>query len=295
MEAASSSPHGERRKIPEEDAVDMMNVQRLLPLLRCLRCGEEVESRDQALKCRGCGASYPVINDIPVLLERDDEEKVWEDYFDRLGGKKGDRETANSYFSRRNFLFVRKNLLRLAGELRGLPVLDVGCGTGHFSQTLATDNFLVGVDISLEMAGHAVKKGLAVAQSSGRRLPFPAGCFALVIANNVIQSFKDSRPFIGELMRVTKPGGRIILSATNGQNLSLKIFRLGERKKYRHLGLHTADGLRRGLQSAGGRVRTVLFLHYPIGKVRMSPGDQTFSLFDKLLSSTVALEAVKNA
>jgi ubiquinone/menaquinone biosynthesis C-methylase UbiE len=270
----------------------MMNVERLLPFLRCLRCGEEVEPRDGALQCRGCGASYPVINDIPVLLERDEEEQVWRDYFDRLGGKKGDRETANSYFSRRNFLFVRKHLLRLVGEVNGLPVLDVGCGTGHFSQTLAANNFLVGVDISLEMAGHAVKKGLAVAQSSGRRLPFPARSFSLVIANNVIQSFKDARQFIGELARVTKSGGRIILSATNGQNFSLKLFRYVERKKYRHLGLHTADGLRRALRSAGARVQSVLFLYYPIGKVRTSSGDRTFSAADKFLSSTVALEAV---
>jgi SAM-dependent methyltransferase len=151
----------------------------------------------------------------------------------------------------------------------------------------------VGVDISLEMAGYAVKKGLAVAQSSGRKLPFAADTFALVIANNVIQSFKDGRRFIGELARVAKPGGRIILSATNSQNISLKLFRLAERKKYRHLGLHTAEGLRQGLVSAGVRVRAVLFLHYPIGKVRTGAGDRAFTRCDKYLSSTVALEAVK--
>jgi 2-polyprenyl-3-methyl-5-hydroxy-6-metoxy-1,4-benzoquinol methylase len=272
-----------------------MNVQRLLPLLRCLRCGSGVESFGLALRCRGCGASYPVIDDIPVLLERDGEEKVWEDYFDRLGGKKGDRENANSYFSRGNFRFIRKHLLRLAGEVRGLPVLDVGCGTGHFSQTLAKENSLVGVDISLAMAGCALKKGLAVAQSSGKKLPFAAGSFALVIANNVIQSFKDGRPFIRELVRVTKPGGRILLSATNGQNIILKVIRLGERKKYGRLGLHTADGLRQGLQAAGARVQTVLFLHYPIGKVKRIAGDRNFACIDMRLASTVAVEAVKNA
>jgi len=272
-----------------------MNTQRLLPLLRCLRCGERLESFGRLLKCGRCGASFPVIKDIPVLLERDDEEKIWEDYFDRLGGKRGDRETANSYFSRRNFLFVRRQLLKLVGEVSGLPVLDVGCGTGHFSQSLAAANFLVGVDISLEMAGHALSKGLAVTQSSGRRLPFAAGCFALVIANNVVQSFKDSQPLIHELVRVAKPGGRIILSATNGQNISLKFFRLAERKKYGHLGLHHADGLRRALQAAGAAVQSVLFLYYPIGKARISPGDRAFSLADRLLSSTVALEAVKNS
>jgi len=271
-----------------------MNVQRLLPILRCLRCGEGVESRGQTLKCRGCGASFPVINDIPVLLEREDDEKVWEGYFDRLEGKTGDRETANSYFSRRNFLFVRKHLLKVVGEVSDVSVLDVGCGTGHFSQALATGNFLVGVDISLAMAGCALRKGLAVAQSSGRRLPFAAGAFTLVIANNVIQSFKDSRALIQELVRVTKPGGRVILSATNGQNISLKAFRLVEREKYRHLGLHTADSLRQAMQAAGLTIHRVLFLHYPIGKVRMGPGNRVFSPVDRLLSSTVALEAVKN-
>ncbi len=273
----------------------MRNVERLQPLLRCLGCGGKLELRKESLACLGCGAAYPVINDIPVLLERNEEEKTWEEYFDRKGSEIGDREAANSYISRRNFRFVRKHLLRLTGEVSGQTILDVGCGTGHFSQSLAGANFLVGVDISLEMAGLAAGKGLAVVKSSAKRLPFAGRSFDLVIANNVVQSFKDSRPLCFELVRVAKPGGRIILSSTNGENWSLGLFRLIEKKKYRRLGLHTAESLKQGLQSAGAAVRSVLFLHYPIGIVRMRPAGEVFPRADRRLASTIALEAVKNA
>jgi ubiquinone/menaquinone biosynthesis C-methylase UbiE/uncharacterized protein YbaR (Trm112 family) len=270
-----------------------MNVERLLPDLRCLRCGSPLDYREGRLNCPGCRASYPVMADIPVLIERDTEARIWEKYFDLLVGEKGDTEAANSYINLKNYRFVRKSLLAYLGEINGLAVLDIGCGTGHFSQSLAGNNRLVGIDISFEMARHAMLRGLSVAQSSGKKLPLAAGVFDLVIANNVIQSFREGRGFIRELVRVARPGGRILVSATNGQNLSLALFRLAERKKYKHLGVYSADRLRDEFQAAGATVRSILFLFYPVGKVRTRPGDSRLRLVDKWLATTVAVEAVK--
>jgi SAM-dependent methyltransferase len=270
-----------------------MNVERLLPDLRCLRCGSPLDYREGRLDCPGCRTFYPVVADIPVLLERDAKARVWEAYFDLLVREKGDTEAANGYINLKNYRFVRKSLLEYLGEIKGLDILDVGCGTGHFSQSLARDNRLVGIDISFEMVRHAMARGLTTAQSSGKKLPLAAGIFDLVIANNVIQSFREGREFIRELVRVARPGGRILVSATNGQNLSHVLFRLAERKKYRHLGVYSADRLRHEFHAAGALVRSVLFLHYPIGKARGGPGDSRLRLIDKCLATTVAVEAVK--
>ncbi len=252
-----------------------------------------MDYREGRLDCPGCQTFYPVVADIPILLESDAEARVWEEYFDLLVKEKGDTEAANSYINLKNYRFVRKSLLAYLGEIKGLAILDVGCGTGHFSQSLARDNRLVGIDISFEMVRHAMARGLTAAQSSGKKLPFAAGIFDLVIANNVIQSFREGRAFIRELVRVARPGGRILVSATNGQNLSLALFRLAERKKYRHLGVYTADKLRLEFSAAGASVRSTLFLYYPIGKVRMRPGDTRLRLIDKCLATTMAVEAVK--
>jgi ubiquinone/menaquinone biosynthesis C-methylase UbiE len=227
------------------------------------------------------------------MLQTDAEEKVWESYFHELTQARGDAEAANSYFNVRSFRIVKENLLRLIGEVRNRRILDVGCGTGHFSQSLGQDNLLVGIDVSLDMAVYARRKGLHTVQSSGKKLPFADGSFALVIANNVIQSFRDGAPLVAELARVAEPGGRIILSATNGENLALAFFRLAERRKYKHLRVYSAGRLRRLLSEAGLNVQSMLFFYFPAGRVYRIAGGARAGFLPRRLSATVAVEAVK--
>ena len=47
------------------------------------------------------------------------------------------------------------------------------------------------------------------------KLPFPDRHFASVGALNVLEHVDEPEAFIGELVRVTKPGGRIVLSSPN--------------------------------------------------------------------------------
>ncbi len=270
-----------------------MNLDRLLPILRCLNCRGRLRQEGRHLVCRTCGERYPLADDIPVMIRKDSEDRIWEDYFRRLSENSGDSEAANSYFSLKNFRFVRDRLLHLIGEVRGQAILDVGCGTGHFSQYLAGENLLVGVDISLEMLFLARRKGLAVVQSSGKNLPFEDASFELVIANNVLQSIQAGRLFIRELSRVTRPEGRLILSATNGQNLSLALFRIIERKKYAHLKTYTAEEIRSFMAAAGCPVESLLFLFFPFGLARQVEAEARPSALDKRLATTLAVEGRK--
>jgi SAM-dependent methyltransferase len=45
----------------------------MLRLCRCPDCGTEVTLRDAAIRCRGCGRTYPSIGDIPVLCANAEE------------------------------------------------------------------------------------------------------------------------------------------------------------------------------------------------------------------------------
>jgi ubiquinone/menaquinone biosynthesis C-methylase UbiE len=270
-----------------------MDFQELAAILRCLDCGGQLRAGETGFKCPGCGRAYRLVEGIPIMMDSDPEAEVWESYFRRLAETLGDAESANRYFNLRSFRIVRDNLLELIGKPHGLRILDIGCGTGHFSQSLAEDNRVVGVDISFEMAAYARKKGLATVQSSGKRLPFAAASFDLVIANNVIQSFRDGGPFVAEAARVLGPGGRLLLSATNGQNLAMAFLRPLERRKYRHLGVYSAEALRRLLLEAGLGVASLLFFYFPTGKVAAFPGDARVRFFQKRLATTVAAEAVK--
>lgn len=271
----------------------MMNFGELVAILRCLDCSGALGARESGLICPRCGRAYPVVEGIPVMLEADAEVEVWQGYFRRRAVTLGDSESANSYFNLRSFRIVRDNLLKLLGRPEGLPILDIGCGTGHFSRPLAETNRLVGVDISFEMAAFARKKGLSAVQSTGKKLPFAPDTFALVIANNVIQSFREGGPFMAEAARVLRPGGRLILSATNGRNLAMAVLRRFERSKYEHLGAYSAAELRRLLRQAGLNVLSLLFFYFPQGTVAKIPGHGRIGFLGDRFASTVAVEAAK--
>jgi ubiquinone/menaquinone biosynthesis C-methylase UbiE len=189
---------------------------------------------------------------------------------------------------------VRSSVLGLIGKAKGLSILDVGCGTGHLLQPLTASNRVIGVDISLNMLSFARDKGFIVIRSSGKKLPFEPETFDLVTAINVLQSVKKGSGLVAELARVTKPGGRIVVSTPNGQNLSIGLFKLLEIKKYRHLGVYTAEELKDYFLSAGCTVDSVSFLHYPFGRISRVPGHKSANFLNRRFSTGLVVLALKN-
>jgi SAM-dependent methyltransferase len=98
-------------------------------------------------------------------------------------------------------------------------VLDVGCGTGEGTLFLAREfpqARIRGVDISEEMIHVAVAKvGLdpegrvAFKVADASSLPYPDDSFDLVAQLNM-------PPFFGELARVLRPGGQVIVASSWG-------------------------------------------------------------------------------
>jgi malonyl-CoA O-methyltransferase len=218
---------------------------------------------------------------------------VWGPYFDDISRKRGDTEAANSYFSVRNFRFLRNEVLRHLGDVRHKRILDVGSGTGHFSQPLARENFIVGIDFSPKMLAFARNKGLAVVQGPAENLPFKSGSFDIVFANNVLQLIRDGRGFVKELVRSVRPGGRIIISTINDGNVALAVRRRVERKKYRRFRLYPFDELKALVAAAGGEIRASLFLYFPFGKTRMIHGHEGLGAIPRRFATSVVVEAVR--
>ena len=102
----------------------------------------------------------------------------------------------------------------------GSTVLDVGTGTGVLVPLLleATDGKgqIVALDFSGEMLRRAQAKGHPVAyvQGDAQRLPFPAGTFGWVICNAVFPHFPDKQRALGEISRVLRKGGRLVICHT---------------------------------------------------------------------------------
>ncbi len=217
----------------------------------------------------------------------------WGSYFDDISRKRGDSEAANGYFSVKNFRFLRNEVLRHLGDVKHKKILDVGCGTGHFSQPLARENFIVGIDISPEMLAFAGNKGLAVLHGPAENLPIKSGSFDIVFANSIIQLIPDGSGFLKELVRAVRPGGRIIISTINDGNVALAILRRLERKKYRHFRLYPFSELKALVAAAGGEMRISLFLYFPFGKTRTIQGDEGLGVVPRRFATSVVVEAVR--
>jgi SAM-dependent methyltransferase len=100
-------------------------------------------------------------------------------------------------------------------------VLDVGCGTGRFLNSLPPGYERVGVDVSDAMLDRAREKGIEVALASGGELPFEDDSFDLVTTFAVLHHLIDRelvRTTLREIARVVKPGGAAIVWDHNPLN-----------------------------------------------------------------------------
>jgi 2-polyprenyl-3-methyl-5-hydroxy-6-metoxy-1,4-benzoquinol methylase len=106
----------------------------------------------------------------------------------------------------------------LPGPLDGLHVLDAGCGSGLFTADLvARGAEVTSIDIGRGLVQEARKKAPAasLAQSSLQAIGFASGTFDAVLCTEVIEHTPDPRLSLGELFRVLKPGGTLVVTVPN--------------------------------------------------------------------------------
>jgi SAM-dependent methyltransferase len=99
----------------------------------------------------------------------------------------------------------------LGAELQpGDRVLDYGCGTGRFLSLL---DDAAGVEIASEAVERALATGADVRllEPDGT-IPFGHGEFDLVWCSEVLEHIPDVGFALGEIRRVLKPGGRLLLT-----------------------------------------------------------------------------------
>jgi len=105
------------------------------------------------------------------------------------------------------------------GDVAGLSVLDLGCGTGRHSVWLANAGATVtGVDFSEGMLEEARCKAGAEAvrfraHDLRQPLPFEDATFDRVVSGLVLEHLADLDAFFAEARRVLRPGGRAVVSA----------------------------------------------------------------------------------
>jgi ubiquinone/menaquinone biosynthesis C-methylase UbiE len=107
-------------------------------------------------------------------------------------------------------------ICQTAGNKINGRVLENGCGVGEYLVHLAMHaKQAVGFDFEFERTLEARKKGSEVICGAGEKLPFPDDYFDLVLSHEVLEHVQDDQLAVTEIIRVLKPGGRLILFVPN--------------------------------------------------------------------------------
>jgi SAM-dependent methyltransferase len=113
----------------------------------------------------------------------------------------------------------------LSGFPQARSALEIGCGTGHFTRWLASNDLEVtGLDISAAMLDEARKlNGLTYVEGDALNLPFPDRSFDLTAIITTLEFVPDPALALAEAVRVARQG--LILGVLNRTSLLTRRYR----------------------------------------------------------------------
>jgi len=112
--------------------------------------------------------------------------------------------------------FSGKHLMPWLPNRNDLTVLDLGSGTGFFTDLLASSyDQVIGLDISTDMLQFAKEtrnKEILWLEADAHNIPLKDNSIDFIYSNLVIQWFNPLDEAITEMLRVLKPGGLLIFT-----------------------------------------------------------------------------------
>jgi demethylmenaquinone methyltransferase/2-methoxy-6-polyprenyl-1,4-benzoquinol methylase len=109
-------------------------------------------------------------------------------------------------------------------------LLDVGGGTGRVSALLKdTSENLVVADSARKMLQQAKIKNLDCIQSHSEKQPFTDESFDRVIIVDAFHHVLNQKQTLGEMWRVLKAGGRMVIEEPDIKNFYVKLIAIGEK------------------------------------------------------------------
>jgi SAM-dependent methyltransferase len=108
---------------------------------------------------------------------------------------------------------IERALLAFLGSSPLGAILEIGCGTGHWLQSMsARARLLAGLDESAGMLRRArdVAPGVHLVRARAEQLPWCDGAFDRVVCITVLHQIAGRREFLREVRRLVKPGGGLL-------------------------------------------------------------------------------------
>lgn len=102
------------------------------------------------------------------------------------------------------------------------PILDLGCGDGHFAEVTFAERIDVGLDPWHGPIQEAGTRDMydKLYEALGSNMPFPDGMFGSCISNSVLEHIPDLDAVLKETNRVLRPGAYFVFCVPNQRFLS---------------------------------------------------------------------------
>jgi len=165
-------------------------------------------------------------------------------------------------------------------------LFDEAFDHGPFLRNLADGALCaVGMDISFAVTARARERsrsaGAAFVVADTRRLPFRSGAFNRVVSPSTLDHFPDSKDLarsLAEIARILQPGGDLIVTLDNRQNVTDFLLRLARNLRWIPFYL--------------GRSSTVRELERAVRGAGLRPEDRTAIVHHPRLAAILAIEVL---
>lgn len=190
----------------------------LLSLLRCPQCGAALQNEEStsgsapeqgALRCTGCSAMFPIVNDIPRFVSADN-------YASNFGFE-WNEHTRTQVDSASGVPITHERFYTATAwprHMAGERILEAGCGSGRFTEVaLEAGATVVSFDYSTAVDANARVNGannrLHLCQADIYRIPLERDAFDRVFCLGVLQHCPDPHAAFQSLVSYVRPGGHV--------------------------------------------------------------------------------------
>jgi SAM-dependent methyltransferase len=198
------------------------------------------------------------------------------------------------------------NVFSLVPNVKGLRVVDIGCGMGTFTFEAATRGAQYALGLDLAASGIAAAQRIAreenVAHCSflladAAALPVKSACADVAIAADFTEHLDDDTllSVLSEAARIVKRDGRLIIYTPEASHLFEQLRNRGIvlEQEPSHIGIRSAETLADHTRRAGFQVERVKYLpsHLPVWNLL----ERAFGRWVPLLRRRIGLVARKTA
>jgi SAM-dependent methyltransferase len=111
----------------------------------------------------------------------------------------------------------RLQMIARWAKLEDARVLDAGCGVGMYTAQFHAryTPHVEGIEYEYERAQEARTTTPHAVVAAAEHLPYPADYFDTILSHETLEHVQDDRAAVQEMVRVLKPGGRVVIFVPN--------------------------------------------------------------------------------